>query len=59
MMAGAEAWSQDVVTGETGAQTAPRVRLLKAWDDSVMVNGQYEVGTSSCTSVTRRESRPA
>ena len=42
-MTGAAAAAQDLAAGAAGAKAEPRIRLLKTWDDSVMVNGQYEV----------------
>ncbi len=59
MTTGAAAAGQDAAAGDAG-KAEPRIRLLKTWDDSVMVNGQYEDrGTSSSTSTTRRESHAA
>lgn len=42
MMAGAESWAQDASTGSDGAKAAPRIRLLRAYDEFVKVDGREE-----------------
>jgi hypothetical protein len=41
-MTGAQAWSQEAVGGEAEVKAAPRVRLIRAYDEFVKVDGREE-----------------
>ena len=42
MSAGAESWAQDAVSGGETVKAEPRVRLLRAYDEFVKVDGREE-----------------